>query len=159
MKNSSALGFTLLEILIFLLLLGVLASLAFPNWGRLYQFWQQKTAMHTIDHALKWARLTALRDKHMTYFCLTRSGHCVSHDAKGFVIFYYTTEGDPVVIKQHQFRRHIRWRWHGLAAHHYIGFNAWGGSTANGHLSLQNNSSGLRDIVVSQTGRVRLLGS
>lgn len=157
MKKSSTLGFTLLEILVVLLLLALLCSLALPAWHRVSQIWQQRQAINLTYDALQFARLQAVQHQYTTYFCLTRPDKkCVSHNAKGFIIFYYDKHGKLIVLKSYQFQSDILWRWQGLAAGHRIGFNPWGGSTANGHLSLQNAHNQWRKIAVSYTGRVHL---
>lgn len=157
MKYSSRLGFSFLEMLVVLLLIALLASWALPQWHEVYSYEQQKQAIRNVCSALQLSRLLAVQHQDTTYFCLLGpKQQCVRNRATGYKLFYYTQDGQKVVIEQHLFKHHIRLYWQGLASDNRIAFNPWGGSSANGHIKIKGGSNHVPKVLVSHTGRVRL---
>lgn len=80
------LGFTLLEALVVLAILGVLAALAAPSFRAMQQRWQVESAVHAMESSLVFARSEAIRTAGKV--ALTQaSANCPTQWGCGWVIF------------------------------------------------------------------------
>lgn len=155
MQDSSSKGFSFLEILVVLAIVALITCWAIPAWRSLYHTWQQRRAIRVAYQGLQWARLQAVQHQTNCFFCLTKGDkRCVKHQAAGYVVMCQNKQKRLQVMEVGRFSHAMRWHWQGLAANH-LGFNAWGGSTANGRLGLAS-TDGVKTILISHTGRVRL---
>lgn len=157
MKDSSYKGFSLLEIVVVLLIMTLIVSWAIPAWQSIVQNWQNRRAIQLAYRGLQRARLEAVQNHKRCFFCLTKGhNHCVRHQASGYVVMCQESQQSWHVEDVGRFPHPMLWHWQGLASHH-LGFNMWGGSTANGRLSLAGSrNQGVKTILISHTGRVRL---
>ncbi|WP_017651773.1 GspH/FimT family pseudopilin [Fortiea contorta] len=63
LKNSSSSGFTLLEILVIVILLGILSAIAIPNWLAFVDIQRLNTAQDKIYVAMRQAQTQAIKEK------------------------------------------------------------------------------------------------
>lgn len=69
MKNKKWLGFSLLEMLLILALLGILCLMGIPSWRHLVQENQTGTQVRTFISALNFARSEAIKQSEKVIFC------------------------------------------------------------------------------------------
>ena len=68
MRNSSQTGFTMIEMLVVMVILGILATLAIPTFSVWYPNYRLKTAAREVYATLQTARLAAVKNGNSTVY-------------------------------------------------------------------------------------------
>ena len=111
-QRRSASGFTMVELLVVLAIIGVLMALATPSMSRFVAEWRVKDAANALIGQLRLARIEAIRTSRPVVLCPANSaGTACDNTAQewkgGWLLFVdsnndgaYTTAGGDTLIKQ-----------------------------------------------------------
>ncbi|MFI0545982.1 MAG: GspH/FimT family pseudopilin [Brachymonas sp.] len=112
-QRRSASGFTMVELLVVLAIIGVLMALATPSMSRFVAEWRVKDAANALIGQLRLARIEAIRTSRPVVLCPAASSgtacaaNSVTEWKDGWLLFVdsnndgaYTTAGGDTLVKQ-----------------------------------------------------------
>jgi len=92
MKN--ALGFTLLDLLVSISILGILTGLASPSLNNFFNKQQGESAVATAYHFFKFARFSAIDKQERVYLCASNDDMSCARRGSKSLIAYVDADGD-----------------------------------------------------------------
>jgi type IV fimbrial biogenesis protein FimT len=148
-------AFSLIELLIALVVLGVTASLAAPTFHELIQSWRLRTAAVQMVSAIWLARGTALRSGQNTILCPIQASGCGGQYQESFGVF----SGEGTLLRVYQSRPEISItnRLGTRSATQAVVWNTAGLSSRNMTFLFCTESVGVNwAVVLNRVGRPRL---
>lgn len=162
LKNKT--GYTLLELLITLVLIGIITVMVIPGWFSWMQTTQTAVQVNQLVGALNFARFTAINHNITVSICQSIDGlQCSGTWSDGYIVFsnknklsYIDTKENILrVFQRLTYQSSLHWHSQGI-----LHFNAIGMMIArNGQFSvcpINHDLEYARAIIISATGRIRV---
>lgn len=162
MNHSSQGAFTLIELLVTIAILGVLLSIAVPNFGSLIERNQQTAAINDLLGALNHARGLAINRREPISLC-AGVGTCnaAAKWEQNILIFSDPNRNGQLDAGEQLHRivtlpdRHY-WNWSNFRSRTFMSFKANGMTDSlNGTFTLCSGNEAIRRLVINITGRLR----
>lgn len=162
---ASAVGYTLLELLISLLIASILTAFATPSLRSFVAAAKADAAQESLRKAIYRTRSSAIHGKKIVSLCPYNEGGCGSDWEKGLMIFTDSNNNGEIDDSDRLLERiyldHSRYsiRWRASARKNYLRFSPTGMARAFGRFTICDRNRDLRlarSIVVNRQGRLRL---
>ena len=162
-----AAGFTVIELLIVLAILGILLGIAVPGFTSLFAQSQQETTLSTLLRHHHLARSEAIKNNQIIMLCKSHDGRQCHSDSSwqdGWIIFRDSDNNkqvslqEPIIYVQQALHNNLTIKYRGFGSHHYVRYFPNGRSTTNGTFTLCNQHSEAykKAFIISRTGRARI---
>ncbi len=170
MKTKQAIslqGFTLIEFIITLAIIGILFSTALPSLSKMLADNQQTAQLHTLYHHHQLARSEAIKGNQRVLLCKSSDGLQCTNEAQwseGWIIFSDSNNDNKINLNESVVYIHqalsgkLSLNYRGFGSHNYVRYYPDGHSSSNGTYTLcsQSDKSSAKSLIISRTGRARL---
>jgi len=161
-RKVTAQGFTLLELLVVLAIIGISASLAVPTFYPLLQSYRIAFTADALERNIHQARYVALRDNLTIGICPSSNGqHCDQEQdwSQGFISYIDINQDNQKqnteeLVNTHLITRSIRVTFNRQSG---VRFNGLGRSSTNGTFTIcdPNHKVQGKNLILIHSGRIR----
>jgi len=155
-------GFTLIELVITLAVLGVLLGIAVPSFNSLIERNQQTTATHDLHAALNYARGLAITRREPVSLCAGVNGCAASANWGKSILVFSDPNQNGQLDPGEQLHRIVtlteryHWNWSNFRSRTFMSFKANGTTDSlNGTYTLCSGNEAIQQLVINITGRLR----
>ncbi len=160
-------GFTLIELIIILAIIGVMFSIAIPSFSQLYANTQQTTQLYTLFNHHMLARSEAIKYTRTVLLCKSSNGKQCTPKARwsdGWIIFSdidndkKISNNEQVISIQQALSDDLSLKYKGFGSHNYVRYFPSGHSSTNGTFTLcsQLGDKFAKSVIIARTGRIRI---
>ncbi len=165
--SSSPCGFSLIEMLIVLAMIGILSSYALPSFNKLINSNRQSTVLLQLFSHHQLARSEAIKQNQSVILCKSDNGQLCTpsaHWQNGWIVFTDTDNNkqlsgnEPLIYSFQNHNSSLFLSYRGFGSHNYIRYYPDGRSSTNGSFILCTTQGDItaRSLIISRTGRARL---
>ncbi len=163
----SSCGFSLVEMLIVLAMMGILSSYALPSFSKLINSHRQNTVLLQLFSHNQLARSEAIKQNQSVILCKSDNGQQCTPSAQwqnGWIVFADLDNNkqlsgtEPLIYSFQNHNPSLSLSYKGFGSHNYIRYYPDGRSSTNGSFILCTPEGNVtaRSLIISRTGRARL---